>query len=77
LTCRHGGPSLDFVDAKTKQLIWRGVASGALSDKPDPSQADEKIDGVVQQMLGLPRGEVLFSEKYFSDLLPFSFEPSF
>jgi hypothetical protein len=42
---------LDFVDAKSKQLIWRSVATGALADKPDPTTVEEKINGVVQQML--------------------------
>lgn len=42
---------LDFVDAKSKQLVWRSVATGALADKPDPATVEEKINGVVQQML--------------------------
>jgi hypothetical protein len=42
---------LDFVDAKTKQLIWRSAATGALSSTPDPASAGEKLEGVVAQML--------------------------
>jgi Domain of unknown function (DUF4136) len=42
---------LDFVDAKTKQLIWRSAATGALSSNPDPASSGEKLDEVVAQML--------------------------
>jgi hypothetical protein len=42
---------LDFINAADKQLIWRGVASGALADRPDPSTVEEKIRGIVEQML--------------------------
>jgi len=42
---------LDFVNAKSKELIWRSVATGALSSTPDPASAEEKIPPVVQQML--------------------------
>ena len=42
---------LDFIDAKTKQLVWRGVATGALAENPDPSQAEGRISEVVQRMM--------------------------
>ncbi|HMK38155.1 MAG TPA: DUF4136 domain-containing protein [Bacteroidota bacterium] len=42
---------LDFVDPKTKTLLWRSVATGALSSTPDPSTADQKVHDVVSQML--------------------------
>jgi hypothetical protein len=42
---------LDIIDAKTKQLIWRSVATGALASKPDPEQAEERIGEVMKQML--------------------------
>jgi hypothetical protein len=42
---------LDFVSATTKELVWRGVATGALADRPDPAQAEAKINDVVAQML--------------------------
>jgi hypothetical protein len=42
---------LDFVDSKTKQLVWRGVATGALADKPDPKTVEERLTGIVQQLL--------------------------
>lgn len=42
---------LDFISAADKQLIWRGVASGALADRPDPATVEEKIRAIVEQML--------------------------
>jgi len=42
---------LDFVDPKTKSLLWRSVATGALASTPDPSTADQKVTDVVNQML--------------------------
>ena len=42
---------LDFVDAKTKQLVWRSTASGALSKNPTPEEAQQRLDDVVAQML--------------------------
>ncbi len=42
---------LDFINPTTKQLIWRSVATGALASKPDPDTMEQKINGVVQEML--------------------------
>jgi hypothetical protein len=39
---------VDMFDAKTKNLIWRGTASGTLSDKP--GKVTKKLDSVVQKM---------------------------
>ena len=52
---REPGPgekieSTKIGDAKTKQLLWRSAATGALANQPDPASAAEKIDGIVQQM---------------------------
>jgi len=47
----QGTVIIDLVDAKTKELLWRSVGSGALASNPDPSTMEEKINGVVQQML--------------------------
>ncbi len=47
----EGTVILDFYDAKTKQLVWRGTASGALASKPTPDEATEKLNGVVAKML--------------------------
>ncbi len=47
----EGTVILDFVDAKTKQLVWRGIASGALPEHPDPAKAQDKINSLVKKML--------------------------
>jgi hypothetical protein len=39
---------VDMFDAKTKNLIWQGTASGTLSDKPE--KVMKKLDNVVQKM---------------------------
>lgn len=39
---------LDFVDAKSKQLFWRGTATDTLAA---PEQARGVVEGAVQQML--------------------------
>jgi hypothetical protein len=38
---------LDFVDAKKKELVWRGTASGVM----DPGKTAEQVDEVVTKML--------------------------
>ncbi len=45
---REGTLVLDLVDARTKQLVWRGTATGTASNAAD---ARAKIDAAVQQML--------------------------
>ena len=42
---------VDFIDAKSKELIWRGVASGALGSNPDPTEAEQKINDIIGAML--------------------------
>lgn len=39
---------IDLWEAKSRRLIWRGVATGALS--PDPAKNAEKIAKAVQEM---------------------------
>jgi hypothetical protein len=41
---------VDLFDAKTKKLVWRGVASDTVSD--DPAKNAEKIDKSVEKMFG-------------------------
>jgi hypothetical protein len=43
----EGTLTLDFVDAKTKELIWRGMAVGETS----PSPTQEEIDNFVTKIL--------------------------
>jgi hypothetical protein len=40
---------LDFYDAHNKQLIWRGVATDSLSDKPEKNE--KKLEKAVDKML--------------------------
>lgn len=44
-----GSLVLDMYDAHNKQLIWRGVASQSLSDKPEKNE--QKLDKAVNKML--------------------------
>jgi hypothetical protein len=39
---------VDIFDTPTKKLIWRGVASDALSDKPEKNE--KKLEKVVEEM---------------------------
>jgi hypothetical protein len=48
-TYRVGSLVLDMYDAKNKQLVWRGVASDTLSDKPDKNE--KTLDKSVDKML--------------------------
>ena len=47
-TYQVGTLIVDLWDAKTKKLIWRGVASDTLSDSPQKNQG--KIDKVTEEM---------------------------
>lgn len=42
---------LDFINAKSKDLVWRSTASGALSSKPTLEEAQEKLNVIVGKML--------------------------
>jgi len=44
-----GSLVLDMYDAHNKQLVWRGVASDSLSDKPEKNE--KKLDKAVGKML--------------------------
>ena len=46
---------VDMFDAKTKRAVWRGTASGTISDKPETNQRN--IEYALDQMLnGFPPG---------------------
>src|SRR6266850_4371779 len=50
---KEGTLVLDFYDANTKQLIWRGSAEDTLSDKA--SKNEKNLDkGVVKMLKGFP-----------------------
>ena len=46
---------IDFVDARTKQLIWRGWAVGVIENvgiiASDPEKAEKKISSAVRKIL--------------------------
>jgi hypothetical protein len=48
---KEGTVVLDFLDAKTKSLVWRATASGAVEVKPTPEEQQQRIDEVVAEML--------------------------
>jgi hypothetical protein len=43
-----GSLVVDFYDAHNKQLIWRGVSSDSLSDKPDKNE--KKLEKAIDKM---------------------------
>ncbi len=47
----EGSLILDVVDAKAKQLVWRGTAEAELSDNPSASDTRQRIDEAVGQVL--------------------------
>ena len=48
---KEGTVVLDFLDAKTKSLVWRATASGAVLPQPTPEEQQKRIDEIVAQML--------------------------
>jgi len=48
---KEGTLQLDFLDAKSKSLVWRSTASGAAQPAYSPEEQQQRIDDVVGQML--------------------------
>jgi hypothetical protein len=48
---KEGTLVLDFVDAKSKSLLWRATASGAVEPKTTPEQQQQRINEVIAEML--------------------------
>jgi len=42
---------LDFIDAQTKELVWRGAATATLADNPTPEKAEARIQQAVDGIL--------------------------
>jgi uncharacterized protein DUF4136 len=42
---------LEFQDPKTRTLVWQATASGAVERESSPEYQQQRIDGVVAQML--------------------------
>jgi hypothetical protein len=48
---KEGTLVLDFLDAKTKSLLWRATASGAVEPSSTPEYQQNRINAVVAEML--------------------------
>ena len=48
---KEGTVVLDFLDAKTKSLVWRATAAGAVEPNPSPEEQQQRINDVVAEML--------------------------
>ena len=42
---------LQFVDAKTKELFWKAIASGTVEPGLSPAEQQKRVDDVIAQML--------------------------
>lgn len=42
---------LDFVDPKTKDVLWRGTAKGEVDDAATPEKKEKRINEAIQKML--------------------------
>ena len=48
---QQGTLILDIIDARTKELVWRGSASKTLDDNPTPEKIDKTINEAVTKLL--------------------------
>lgn len=48
---KEGTLQFDFVDAKTRSLLWRATATGAVNPKSTPEEQQARINAVVAEML--------------------------
>ena len=48
---KEGTLVMDFVDAKTKSLVWRATFTDAVNPSATPEQKQQKIDSVIAEML--------------------------
>jgi len=48
---KEGTLVLDFLDAKTKSLVWRGTASGAVEPAASPEAQQQRINEVIAELL--------------------------
>ena len=47
----EGTLTLDFIDSKSKQLLWRGVAKGTVDPNASPQKRTERINDAVAKLL--------------------------
>jgi len=50
-TIKEGTLMIDFVDARTSNLVWQGASSRQLSRSPTPEKTNANIDEVVSEIL--------------------------
>ena len=48
---KEGTLVLDFLDEKTKSLVWQGTASGAVRPAASPEEQQQRINEVIAQLL--------------------------
>ena len=48
---KEGTLVLDFLDAKTKSLVWHATASGAVRPTASPEEQQQRINEVITQLL--------------------------
>ena len=48
---REGSLTIEIVDAKTNQLVWRGTDEGVLTGLDDPGRADDAVASAVKDVL--------------------------
>jgi hypothetical protein len=48
---KEGTLIVDVVDAKTKQLVWRGFATGTVDPDAKPEQRERKLNDAIAQMM--------------------------
>lgn len=49
-TYQEGTIIIDLIDTSTKQLVWRGTASGALASNPTPEQIESNLAKVMEKL---------------------------
>jgi hypothetical protein len=42
---------VDFVDAKEKEMVWRGVADGSIPEIPQSTKIDRIVGEAVKRMM--------------------------
>jgi len=47
----EGTLTLDFIDSKSKQLLWRGVAKGTVDPNATPQKRTQRINDAVAKLL--------------------------
>ena len=48
---KEGTLILDFVDAKTKELLWRATGSGVAKENPTPAEVEKSINKAIAKFL--------------------------